>query len=92
MPQTDSPSRCPACQSRLLQPHAVMDTFERYETAYWQCVSCGVTFDWVPHGKKHRNVIGAVRRVVLAPGELNILTKESHRRTVGTQPKEPRRE
>lgn len=78
-----TPSRCPDCQSRLLQPHGVMDTFERYEVACWQCVSCGLTFDCQPRGKTVRVRRHRVRPVVLAPGELNILTAESHGRTVG---------
>lgn len=82
-----SPSRCPHCQSRLLQSHGVMDTFERWDVAYWQCVSCGMTFDWTQHGSKgrHRFVKSGVRPIILAPGELNMLTKESHRRTVGKE-------
>lgn len=85
MMDTTSPSRCPTCQSRLLQPHGVMDTFERYAINHWQCVSCGMVFDWVPHGNKgrHRFVEHGVRRITLAPGELNSLTKESHYRTTG---------
>lgn len=83
-----NPSRCPECQSRLLQPHEVMDTFERQEVGYWQCVSCGMTFDCLLVGRRVTTRLNGVRRIVLAPGELNILTKESHARTVGKKAKE----
>jgi Zn ribbon nucleic-acid-binding protein len=73
-----APSRCPRCSSRMLQEKRLMNTFEEYQLLGWQCVACGVTMERDPLGNI---LLGPVRRVVLAPGELGLLREESSRRT-----------
>ena len=59
---------CPACKRRgtLREYQGVMDTFERYDVATWQCVECGA----VVEPKLRGLAVLSVERIVLRPGEL----------------------
>lgn len=90
--EEDCPSRCVECASRMLKVHhVVMDTFEQGHACGFQCVACGLVMDAQKVGSARRIVACRRERVVLAPGELRDLRKDSAARTRGTACREEAR-
>lgn len=75
------PSRCPHCQCRMLKEHGQGTVFDTWQTLYWQCVACGAIMDDNGFGQTSRWPVVGFGQIVLAPGELKELRKESARRS-----------
>jgi hypothetical protein len=73
-----SPSRCPECRSTMLKELSNgIDTFERPYPPSWQCVACGLLMEPLLVGLSVRLRVVGRAPIVLRPGELEVLRKNS---------------